>query len=678
MLPLYRGITHHFHAKSKFMGIVFLLLCSFFSSYSLAEEVDVLNKLERIPPHLIDRDEDIVESPYIAYAIGDDFKDPHSLDELIHNGRLRLQLTKKEIKIGYNNTYTGFFYRLAPQKTFATKRFLVINHRLAGEIKIFRKVGENGKWDYIGSTGSAIAYRYRLNPTIKPVVPIVTHENQSVYYFLSRSSTHRFDGYFQTMTEDVFHYRESRDLYIYMLYIGAFLALVVFNFLLYISLGDVIYLYYCSSAIFVHLAGLSVTGILDFATASLYISPSEYQLFYTGMAVFTTILFSARFYSIATYSRFITVVFQFLMAFSLINVLAYIGPWEKLFGSAYLGYVIDGIAPLSIFAMLAGGVISYRKGNVMAKFYLVSWGCFFGGTLIYFGHYAGIFSRNVISSNGILIGNLLEMIGFSLGMAYKISILDQEKSEALIRARGKSEYQRMVRVLLHDLSNPVGLIQYYVGLKKSRPDEFEAKSAKAWDKIRFGLTKLSEIISFHREQEVQINKLTRTVSLSPILLREVFIEVELMFEERLEMKGLKLNFEGPMDIFVKAERVSFINEVMSNLISNGIKFSPPGGVITIATNTAKENGEDIIYIHVKDEGKGFSADQIQTFERDHFLESTLGTKGEKGSGFGLSLIKGYMEVYEGEMKILTSDSVIDGNSKSLHHGAVIRLKFNRY
>lgn len=664
------------YLKVKMMGVALLMVLACVTTY--ANELSIVNRLERIPPHLIDRDEEVVEKPYIAYAIGDDFKDATTLDELIESGRLRLKLTRKEIKIGYNNSYTGFFYRVAPQKSFAEKRFLVVNHRLAGEIKIFRKVGEGGKWNYIGSTGSSIPFHSRLNPTIKPIVPIVTNENQSVYYFLARSSTHRFDGYFQTMSESTFHYRESRGLYIYMLYIGAFVALIVYNLLLYISLGDVIYLYYCSSALFVHLAGLSVTGILDFAAAPLHISPSEYQLFYTGMAVLTTLLFSARFYSISTYSRSITVVFQFLMAFSLINVLAYIGPWEKLFGGAYLGYVIDGIAPLSIFAMLAGGIVSYRKGNVMAKFYLVSWGCLFAGALIYFGHYAGIFSRNMISSNGILIGNLLEMLGFSLGMAYKISILDQEKNEALIRARGKSEYQRMVRVLLHDLSNPVGLIQYYVGLKSSRPEEFEAKSAKAWDKIRFGLTKLTEIISFHREQEVQINKLTRTVSLSPILLREVFIEVELMFEERLEMKGLKLNFEGPMDIFVKAERVSFINEVMSNIISNAIKFSPPGGVITIVTNTAKENGKDIVYIHVRDEGKGFSPEQIKSFEKDHFLESTLGTKGEKGSGFGLSLIKGYMEVYEGEMNLLASGSVLEGDSQNLYHGAIIRLKFNRY
>ncbi len=631
-----------------------------------------VSQLKDIPAIRFNPNIESSEIPFVGYAIGPQFRDAVSFDEQYQKGQINLKITNKEIKFGYSNEFHGLFIHLAPSDlkfSYDENKLLVFNNYIPGMIHVYRKKASDSDWQFIGETGSAVPYRKRLVKGLQLAVELESDQDESVYYFISRHSHHRFDGLGRVISLEKYKNEEQRRMFGYMIYTGALFSLIFFNLLIFISLKDPIYLYYCLSAGSVFFAGLSLTGFIDFLFSPFYICPSESLFVFTSLSLITSMYFASRFYSIRDYSKGITFYLQLCVGLVVVNLIAYLGPWNEFLGGAYLGLIIDFLILLSVIGMLAGGFISFRRGNTMAKFYLISWIFMFSGAFLYIGHFTGIIPRNFFTSHGVLWGNLLEMLIVSLGMAYKISILDREKKEALLLARGKKEYQRMVRVLLHDLTNPVSLVQYYVGLKLNRPDDFERKSSKAWDKINFGLTKLSEIISFHREQEIQINKLTRTVSLGPVLIREVLIEVELMFEEKLESKNLELILNGNLDVFVSAERISLINEVFNNLISNAIKFSPQGGKIKISVTT----NYDQVSIEIVDEGVGFSDQQINLFENGDILESTIGTSGETGTGFGLSLVRGYMKVYNGKVSLYNS---VGSHQKKLD-GAHIKLTFNR-
>ncbi len=630
-----------------------------------------IEKINDIPATLLNPDIESVEFPYVAYGIGPEFMDPIQLDQIKNDSPLKLTLTKKELKFDYSNDYHGIFIKIAPQN-FKFKnehqKLLVFNNYIPGMIHIYKKKLNALDWTFVGETGSAVPYRKRLVRGLQLAIPLEADKNEDVFYFISRHSHHRFDGVARIISREEHIREEEGKMYGYMLYIGAFLSLILYNFLIFLSLKDSIYLYYCLSGIFVFGAGTTLTGVMDFILAPFYICPSENLFIFTSLSLISSIFFASRFYNIREYSKSITIFQNICIALVSLNLLAYLGPWNSFFGGAYLGSVVDILILFSIISMISGGVVSLRRGNTMAKFYLASWMFMFFGVFMYLGHFSGILPRNFFTSHGVLWGNLLEMLIVSLGMAYKISILDREKKEALILARGKKEYQRMVRVLLHDLSNPISLVQYYVGLRVSRPEAFKEKEEKAWDKINFGLTKLSEIIFFHREQEMQINKLTRTVVLGPVLLREVLIEVELMFEEKLEAKNIKLELLGSFDVFVSAERISLINEVFNNLISNAIKFSPIGGKITFQIDSQYS----VTQVTLLNEGRGFSNEQITSFNKGDVLESTIGTSGEKGTGFGLTLVRGYMQVYEGNIEL---SNVID--SQNQIEGPKVLLTFKR-
>jgi adenylate cyclase len=293
----------------------------------------------------------------------------------------------------------------------------------------------------------------------------------------------------------------------------------------------------------------------------------------------------------------------------------------------------------------------------------------FGGALVYFSNFAGLVPKNFFTTHAVMWGNLFEMLIVSLGLAYKISTLDREKKEAFIMAKGKREYERLVRVLLHDIGNPVSLIKHYTLMRERNRERFQEKEEKAWEKISFGVTKIDEIIKFHRQQELNLSKNFRELHIDSVNLKLALEQVQEMFEETLEAKGLELSVNVNQELDVKAEQVSLINEVLNNIVSNAIKFSFEGGVISV---TAFEE-VGLIYVKITDQGRGILEQNLKSFMEDKGIVSTTGTKGEQGTGYGLYLVKSYMDLYGGQ--VLVQSTSIEKDARS--HGTEVTLIFEK-
>ncbi len=360
-------------------------------------------------------------------------------------------------------------------------------------------------------------------------------------------------------------------------------------------------------------------------------------------------------------------------AITLFIFLASLGPWDKFFGGAKLGTLIDIMLPSGILMMIGTAFVALRKGHTLARFYLTSWLFMFVGALMYFAHYTSLIPRNFLTSHGVMWGNLLEMLIVSWGLAYKVSILDREKKEAFILAQGKREYERLVRVLLHDIANPLNLIQHYTDMKASKPEMFEKREDKAWSKINFGVSKIREIITFHREQEMNISHNYRSIGLAEVSLQKVLEQCSQMFEEVLDKKNVKLVIETGRDFVVMAEKVSLVNEVLSNIISNAIKFSFEGERVRI---TSEDKGK-FVHLKIRDYGRGMAPDNLMAFNENRGIQSRPGTQGETGTGYGLYLVKSYMELYNGQV-IVESRQMDEANpSDTKIHGTTVTLVFKK-
>ncbi len=120
------------------------------------------------------------------------------------------------------------------------------------------------------------------------------------------------------------------------------------------------------------------------------------------------------------------------------------------------------------------------------------------------------------------------------------------------------------------------------------------------------------------------------------LLRRVLIK----FEARIEAKNLSVEvIFSPEQCFVLADP-DRIEQVVSNLIDNAIKYLPNEGTLSVYTNM----GKDTVYVSVKDNGIGIAQEDLPfIFERFYKVDKAH-TSGS-GTGLGLSIASKIIELH---------------------------------
>jgi signal transduction histidine kinase len=112
-------------------------------------------------------------------------------------------------------------------------------------------------------------------------------------------------------------------------------------------------------------------------------------------------------------------------------------------------------------------------------------------------------------------------------------------------------------------------------------------------------------------------------------------------------KGVRLDIRSEPGIATKGDAVR-LGQVIDNLVSNGIKYTPRGGVVSVTlTFSGGGFGGDVATILVADTGIGIpAAEEEQVFGR-FFRTSTARDSGIQGSGLGLAITRGIVEAHGG-------------------------------
>ena len=123
--------------------------------------------------------------------------------------------------------------------------------------------------------------------------------------------------------------------------------------------------------------------------------------------------------------------------------------------------------------------------------------------------------------------------------------------------------------------------------------------------------------------------------------------VELM-RERANQGGLELIVEMAPDLPIVVADGRRVQQVLLNLISNAIKFTPEGGEVSVRAGWSADQG---IEVSIRDTGIGIAADKMQTaFEPFGQVENAF-TKKYEGTGLGLPLAKALIELHGGRISI---------------------------
>ena len=209
-------------------------------------------------------------------------------------------------------------------------------------------------------------------------------------------------------------------------------------------------------------------------------------------------------------------------------------------------------------------------------------------------------------------------------------------------AQALRQRRRLLGTLFHDINNPLMAIQAVLQLPKEglplTSKDQERVQSMAW---RIGQLLASAETFLLRDAHVPSDRLQK------VKVSQTFAETQELFETRLKAKRLHLTFMSPAGLAVLALPEVLRDSILSNLISNALKFSPAGSGLALE---ARVQGDEVALI-VRDSGPGVPDSVLKALQDDSLIDSQLGTQGEMGQGLGLGLVQEHLNRLGGRLEL---------------------------
>lgn len=563
-------------------------------------------------------------------------------------------IKKDQVSLPYSSNTRWFKFEFNNETNLPFKKFLLFDAPINGTIFVLNQ--EAQVVETLGSSIPGSAYTSRLNV---PYVSIELKPLEKKTYYWAMRTRHNVSGEFALANNP--HYITREQDFIIMFYTGGILALFFFNLLTYIFTREYFYKAYLIYVGTFLLFVLNIKGKLDQWFNIPYFTFAHYLICFSSILVISTLHFTHSFLSIKIKSKAHFLLYRcMILYFFLLALLGLTPLYDWL--SPIPGYAIDFGIMLACFYMITMGILSLKENKIFSIIFLLSWSFVFMGVFSWFGMKWEFLPSNIITENILLIASLLEMSTLSLGISIRQLEWQKEKSLISQKASEKEKFERLLRVLTHDLANPLTLI--LANSKRLLVRDELTFQHPSIEKIYLGAENMKKVLTKVREEEL-LNITPNDNARSNIV--EAINYSLIFFEEQLQKKHLSVELNLNKEIYLEIDRTVLINNIFNNIISNAIKFSHVGGKIRI---TALTTNKEII-VEFRDYGVGISKETLTSLEKSEDIQSTKGTFNEAGSGFGLRLIRDYMTKFGGTVEMISHRINQDQNDQ----GTTIRLIF---
>ncbi len=228
----------------------------------------------------------------------------------------------------------------------------------------------------------------------------------------------------------------------------------------------------------------------------------------------------------------------------------------------------------------------------------------------------------------------------------------RQRAEALDQAyRLKSEF---IANVSHEVTTPLAtLIGYADIMAQENFGELNARQKEYSQGILENAQGLMEVINDILDLAT-IEAGMMTLQLDTVELHTMLASLVHLIRERARRKNLKVNFDCPPDIGWIVADEKRLKQVLFNLLSNAINFTPSRGAVTLSAGRSGAAENETIVFKVSDTGRGIpKTRQLDIFEafggaKDHAMDDETG---RTGAGLGLSLVKRFVELHGGVVDI---------------------------
>jgi two-component system cell cycle sensor histidine kinase PleC len=232
------------------------------------------------------------------------------------------------------------------------------------------------------------------------------------------------------------------------------------------------------------------------------------------------------------------------------------------------------------------------------------------------------------------------------------TVLARKYEMAKIRAEAanhaKSEF---LANMSHELRTPLNAINGFSEIMASEmfgPLGHPRYQEYANDILGSGQHLLSLINDILDMSKIEAGKLS--LRFEPVVIDEVVEDTLRLIRQKAERAGLKVRVHLPQLPEITAD-FRALKQILLNLLTNAVKFTPTGGTLTISAIATETN----VHISVADTGIGIARKDIERLARPFEQIENQFSKTREGTGLGLALTKSLIEMHNGRFEV---DSVL--------------------
>lgn len=205
---------------------------------------------------------------------------------------------------------------------------------------------------------------------------------------------------------------------------------------------------------------------------------------------------------------------------------------------------------------------------------------------------------------------------------------------------------RFFSIMAHDLRSPISGAIGLSGIIEEEGREIKESRIGYYAKtLQTTLTDVKDLIeSILQWAQVESGRMLFNPTSASI--RELADNAISLLKDLSEAKGVLIQNKLPEDLHMVVDQ-NMLGTVFRNLISNGIKHTETGGLITVSC----KSDDDSVVFEIADSGTGIPKEQLDKLFDNNYVFTTPGTRKERGTGLGLILCKEFVDQHQGTIQV---------------------------
>ncbi|HET8767531.1 MAG TPA: HAMP domain-containing sensor histidine kinase, partial [Pedococcus sp.] len=231
--------------------------------------------------------------------------------------------------------------------------------------------------------------------------------------------------------------------------------------------------------------------------------------------------------------------------------------------------------------------------------------------------------------------------------------------------RAKSDF---VTNISHELRTPItSVIGYAEMLASGEAGDLDRLQLSMVEKVQRNATRLLALI----EDVLAVSRVDAgsfTLTLEEVNLRAVVWQACEVLDTQARDAGVTVRValpHGPVQVVGDKAQ---LERALINLVSNAVKFTPPGGEVTVRVRRAP----DAVTVAVEDTGMGVPEDEAHRLFERFFRSSTAQVNAVQGTGIGLTLVASIAHAHHGEVGYEPRPGGGSVFSMTIPHGTLLR------